>query len=88
MVELKIVNIAGIILTFIAAICFAWPKEKIMPDKVTWNDLIGSGKMEKIEKKKKNFNIAGFILLMLGLTCQIILAFEFFPSLKSLIWRP
>ena len=74
----NVINILGISLNFAAAICFAWPEERIAPNEVTWLDVMGSGKMEKIKMRKRRINIAGFILLGLGLLCQIRVAFELF----------
>ncbi|MBA7701937.1 hypothetical protein ES703_110685 [subsurface metagenome] len=63
------------------------PNKRSPPNEVTWNDIIGTGRMVKIKKRKKHLTIAGLILLTLGLLCEIRVAFEFFPSLKHLILR-
>jgi len=70
------INVIGIILNFAAAICFAWPEKRIPPEKVTWSDVVGAGTMEKIKNRKKAINIAGLILLVFGLTCQITVAIK------------
>ena len=66
------IEYTAILLNFAAAPCFLSPEKKIPSDKVTWNDLIGGGEIESIKKRKRNFNIAGFIFLGLGLSCQMV----------------
>ena len=70
------VNIAGLILNAAAAVCFAWPEQKIPPNEVTWLDIIEAGKKENIKARARKFKIAGFILLGLGLLCQVTVAFK------------